>query len=101
MLTGLARRPYMPSQASQKAELELMSAAWLEAMCCSDSTFRPLLSTMPSRAAATRKPQSRLPRGSARPRQRANAVRKQAASRKRAPAASSGGSASAMMRFTA
>ena len=46
----------MPSQASQNAELELISAAWLEAMCCSDSTFRPLLTTTPSSAAATRKP---------------------------------------------
>ncbi len=91
----------MPSQAIQKAELELISAAWLEAMCRSDSTFRPLLTTIPSTAAAMRNSQSRRLRGSARPRQRANAVSRHAARRKRTPAASNGGSASAMMRLTA
>ncbi len=99
--TGVARVPYMPSQAIQKAELELIRAAWLEGMCRSDSTFRPLLTTTPSTAAASRNSQSRRRRGSARARQRAKPMSRAAARRKRTPAASSGGRARAMMRFTA
>src|ERR1700683_5561537 len=101
VLTGLARRPYMPSHASQNAELELMSAAWLEAMCRSASTERPLLSTTPSTAEAATETQSRGRLGSERPRERATKVSSEPASTKRTPAASSGGSVRAMMRFTA
>ena len=101
LFTGVARRPYMPSQAIQNAELELMSAAWLEAMCCRASTLSPLLRTTPSSAAAATDSQSRRRAGSCKPRARAIAVRSEPASMKRTPAASSGGSASAMMRLAA